>query len=359
MTTLTQEIVKNSTNLNITQVLYAAVAICSLSGSKEFEEVVKSERRLSTTNPHINLLNDVSDEVAKALSKAVLRLKSRMPEVALELSEFIQGSQKRLGVRTHSKQTKAVFNALLGHYQDSFQSIYDLNGRAGDLMLSPSISDKKVEFKFDEANPKLKIVGEMLVKLLNPGVELSHDERFDCVISSPVFAKFKNEVESDTDVIETVNLALNSLNPNGIAMVVVPDSFLNKRGLERELREMIVDSNLLEAVITLPGNMYTGSSTATSVLILRENSLEVTMIDLSEEVSKATLKRMTEALSGENNNLSLSVLPSNIIDNDYSIKPANYLAQDTYRLGLDEALENFNLAEEEFGTAYSSWKSMM
>ncbi|MCO5268951.1 MAG: type I restriction-modification system subunit M [Brumimicrobium sp.] len=135
-------------------------------------------------------------------------------------------------------------------------------------------------------NPKL-IEGDSLMK-------------FDTVVANPPFSLDKwgaEEAESDRynrfwrgippkskGDWAFISHMIETLNENGKAGVVVPHGVLFRGASEGNIREKVIDENLLEAVIGLPANLFYGTGIPAAILILNKQKTnnDVLFIDASE-----------------------------------------------------------------------------
>lgn len=62
-----------------------------------------------------------------------------------------------------------------------------------------------------------------------------------------------------------------SLTEKGKAIVIVPPGVLFRGGADQEIRQRLVDNNLIEAVITLPSNLHQGLSVQFSIIVINKN----------------------------------------------------------------------------------------
>lgn len=108
----------------------------------------------------------------------------------------------------------------------------------------------------------------------------------DVVVSSPPFgmrAKVGNSAEYLQWGIPSnmggdfhfLSLALSSMNKRGA--LVVPEGALFRSGKDGEIRQAILESNLVEAVIALPPNLFAGTVVATSILVLNKDKKDNTV----------------------------------------------------------------------------------
>ena len=68
--------------------------------------------------------------------------------------------------------------------------------------------------------------------------------------------------------------SLNHLSNKGRAAIVCFPGIFYRGGAEKTIRQYLVDNNFVEAVISLPDNLFFGTSIATTILVLAKNKLE-------------------------------------------------------------------------------------
>ena len=74
-----------------------------------------------------------------------------------------------------------------------------------------------------------------------------------------------------------------SLKPNGKAAIVVPTGFITAQsGIDRKIRERMVESKMLAGVVSMPSNIFATTGTNVSILFLdKQNKGDVVLIDAS------------------------------------------------------------------------------
>ncbi len=109
----------------------------------------------------------------------------------------------------------------------------------------------------------------------------------DVVVSSPPFgmrAKVGNSAEYLQWGVPSkmggdfyfLSLALSSMGKRGA--LVFPEGALFRSGKDGDVRQAIVESNLIEAVIALPPNLFAGTVVATSILVLNKHKKDKTVL---------------------------------------------------------------------------------
>lgn len=76
-----------------------------------------------------------------------------------------------------------------------------------------------------------------------------------------------------------------SLKPNGKAAVVVPTGFLTaQKGIEKAIRDKLIDEKMLKGVISMPSNIFANTGTNVSVVFIDKGNTdgEVVLVDASK-----------------------------------------------------------------------------
>lgn len=139
--------------------------------------------------------------------------------------------------------------------------------------------------------------------------------------------------------------SLNYLSSKGRAAIVCFPGIFYRGGAEKKIRQYLVDNNYVETVISLPPNLFFGTSIAVTILVLAKNKTEnsTQFIDASgtdffnKESNNNVMtdehiqKIMTLFDSKENlDHVALSVPNEDIATNDYNLSVNSYIeAQDS------------------------------
>ncbi len=133
-------------------------------------------------------------------------------------------------------------------------------------------------------------------------------KKFDCIVSNPPFkmdfSDFRNELDTKehherffagvpnipkqaVDKMAIYQLFLQhiifSLKPGGKAAVVVPTGFITAQsGIDRKIREHLVDNQMLAGVVSMPSNIFATTGTNVSILFIdASNKQGVVLLDAS------------------------------------------------------------------------------
>lgn len=141
--------------------------------------------------------------------------------------------------------------------------------------------------------------------LVDPSfTEGNHLKTFDCVLANPPFslkhwgaAAFEHDKygrniwgspsDSNADFAWLQHMVASMDKKHGRVAVVLPQGVLFRTGRDGKMRKKLVDSDLLEAVITLKGGIFYGAGVSACILFLRREKSKnhigrVCMIDASE-----------------------------------------------------------------------------
>ena len=141
--------------------------------------------------------------------------------------------------------------------------------------------------------------------LVDPSfTEGNHLKTFDCVLANPPFslkhwgaAAFEHDKygrniwgspsDSNADFAWLQHMVVSMDKKHGRVAVVLPQGVLFRTGKDGKMRKKLVDSDLLEAVITLKGGIFYGAGVSACILFLRREKSKnhigrVCMIDASE-----------------------------------------------------------------------------
>ena len=208
-------------------------------------------------------------------------------------------------------------------------------------------------------------------------------KKFDYITSNP---PFKTDFSSTRDKIETtwestdrffagvptipnkkkdsmaiyllfIQHILYSLKDNGKAAIVVPTGFITAQsGIEKTIRQRIIDKKWLRGVISMPSNIFANTGTNVSVLFIDKSNQngEVLLMDASKMGTKVKVgKNQKTVLSNEELDKIVNSFINNEVIDDFSIfvtydqiKEKNY----SFSAGqyFDVKIEYVDITQEEY-----------
>ncbi len=207
---------------------------------------------------------------------------------------------------------------------------------------------------------------------LNSPMLVENDKlmKFDCVVANPPFSldkwgaenasndrynrfwrgvppKSKGDWAFITHMIETAKPL------KGRVVVIVPHGVLFRGGAEGRIRQKMIEENLLDAVIGLPGNLFPTTNIPVAILVfdrsrekggLNENKKDVLFIDASREFVQG--KNQNE-LSEEHIKKIVTVYKERKVKDKYSyLAQFNEIKENEFNLNIPRYVDTFEEEEE-------------
>lgn len=166
-------------------------------------------------------------------------------------------------------------NLILNNLVHSIQNIIQ-----GNTMLTPyhKVGDKLMTFDYIVSNPPFKLDFSDYVANLDTK---QNNERF--------FAGFPNIPKKDKDKMAIYPLFIQhimfSLSAKGKAAIVVPTGFITAQsGIEKKIRERLVEQKMLRGVVSMPSNIFATTGTNVSILFLDKANTkgDIVLMDASK-----------------------------------------------------------------------------
>ncbi|HNR73472.1 MAG: type I restriction-modification system, M subunit [Bacteroidetes bacterium OLB12] len=151
----------------------------------------------------------------------------------------------------------------------------------GNTLLDPYHKDKKgrlQKFDFVVSNPPFKLDFSDYSAQLN--TKENHDRFFAGVPNIP-----KAKKESMAIYLMFVQHIMHALSDSGKAAIVVPTGFITAQsGIERKIRERLVEHKMLRGVISMPSNIFATTGTNVSILFLDKANTkgDIVLMDASK-----------------------------------------------------------------------------
>ena len=132
---------------------------------------------------------------------------------------------------------------------------------------------------------------------------------------------------------------------NGRVGVVIPHGVLFRGSSEGKIRKKLIDENLLDAVVGLPGNLFYGTGIPTAILVFKKNrtSSDILFIDASREYMD--IKNQNKLSRNHLDKIVSTYRNKNKIDKYSSLVSINQVKDNDYNLNIPRYVDTFE--EEE------------
>ena len=247
-------------------------------------------------------------------------------------------------------------NLILNNLVHSIQNIIQ-----GNTMLVPyhKVGDKLMTFDYIVSNPPFKLdFSDYVADLENK----QNSERF--------FAGIPNVPKKDKDKMSIYLLFIQhimfSLSEKGKAAIVVPTGFITAQsGIEKKIREKLVESKMLRGVVSMPSNIFATTGTNVSILFIDKTNAkgDIVLMDASKLGTKVKEgKNQKTVLSHEEEQTIINTFNQHEAVEDFTvvvsyddIKAKNY----SFSAGqyFDVKIEYTDISPDEFESKMTDFKT--
>ena len=254
----------------------------------------------------ISLLNDLDfDNKDMQLDIVFRNFLDISPKLKPSINTTSPSVRKLISELLKDREIRNLYNPSIGYGSLSLQvaskhkgiSIYgqDINNEMIRICKMQLILDKRIE-ELDNINQGNTIV--------NPGnIDENGLRKFDCIVCDPPYGlrdwgyeeilnydpynRFHRGIPSKSlGDYAFITHVIESLNSEGIAIMIEPAGVLFREGAEGILRQKLVEENLIDTVIALPNNMMFGTTIPVNLIIFNKAKKEkdILFIDVAKEV---------------------------------------------------------------------------
>jgi type I restriction enzyme M protein len=312
--------------------------------------------------PTINKLSEqlISDviELLKSIDSDLLN--ENISEIYDDTLNRIALSQSRVSAEfMQPKQLTEFINAYIG----SAKHLKIYNPFAGVASLIKGIERSKSIYA-QELNLKTWAVGQLRLIVSRSNAVYNCDdsimnwptnEKFDLIVSNPPFMLRLNGANRDKypeyrkveDFL--LGISFNSLSDNGKLITVLPTGVLFRGGREKEIRERLIQHDLLETIISFPSGLLHHTSMPFVVMILnkaKENSEKVKLVNAAPFVSKPSeresfisVNELLQAVNGNESDSVRVISNQDVINNNFNLNIARYFVEEIDGVRLGDILE--------------------
>lgn len=340
-------------------------------------EELSNDRSGSLINHAVNELAEQKPEIALGLSLLnVDDAKSVLPELIYHMGkvEFPENSYELLeaffeaGTRAKGKAGAAFESEAINVLGTKILNIehgatvYDFSCGYGRTLAEAMRSNSDVSAIGNDVNREAAGIGQLFCFMCGlTNFELQQQDTLQLLAQENAFGRKVDYVISHPplglkldDVIRTkygvvrrdatigfVVHALNSLKEDGMAVVTVSNSVLFQGAATGEIRRTLIEDDLIEAVITLPGGLFSGTAIPVTMLVLNKKKAEerknkILIIDASSLgerkrgatiISTAEIDQILNCYTEwkEDRKLSRVLDVLEVRENSYNLMPSSYV----------------------------------
>ena len=204
-------------------------------------------------------------------------------------------------------------NLILNNLVHSIQNIIQ-----GNTMLTPyhKVGDKLMVFDYVVSNPPFKLDFSDYSSDLD--TKQNHERFFAGIPKVP-----PNKKESMAIYLLFIQHIMFSLSNKGRAAIVVPTGFITAQsGIERKIREKLVENKMLRGVVSMPSNIFATTCTNVSVLFLDKANTKGDIVLMDASKLGTTVKEgknQKTLLSPEEEDLIISTFNKHEAVNDFTV----------------------------------------
>ncbi|CAM2985273.1 N-6 DNA methylase [Vibrio ordalii] len=287
-------------------------AIVNSGHAKQLNMLIEAGQALKATHPtdvcaapnHYRIDAKILNQVVSFIAEI-----TNFGELASALRDLSAQTIGKFDVSSANQNMENVFSALIGDCSE--KTVYD--GACGLARVASSLTPKALYL--EEKNHSSYLSAYRLLTLENRHFNLANtdsllepafgqEQAFDVVVMEPPMAqKFSADerrmlveapfitvpvgkaVSANSGDSLWIQQAISHLNETGKAYILLPQGILFRGGYDANVREYLLENELLEAVIGLPAAILDGTSIPPVILVLNKNKpagSPVVFVDASE-----------------------------------------------------------------------------
>lgn len=300
------------------------------------------------------------------------------------ISQYASNAGKSGGEYFTPPSVSKLLARLVMEGKDKINKVYDPTCGSGSLLLQmkKQFDDGIIEEGFfgQEINPTNYNLGRMNMFLHNVNYDKFSIERgdtlldpkhvdikpFDAIVSNPPYS-ISWEGKNDPTLINDERFApagvlapnskadyafimhtLHYLSSKGTAAIVCFPGIFYRNGSEQRIRKYLVENNFIDTIISLPSNLFFGTSIATYIMVLKKNKQDndILFVDATNMYKKETNNNVLKAQNIDDiinefanrknkNHVSKLISKNEIEENDYNLSVNTYVEKEDLTEKID------------------------
>lgn len=243
------------------------------------------------------------------------------------IAQFASGAGKKAGEFYTPQAVSKVLAKIVSTNKGKLKSVYDPTCGSGSLLLRVAKEAVDVSYYYGQESIRTTYnLARMNMIMHNVHYQkfdikqddtlenpMHLDKKFEAIVANPPFSQNWSASElftSDERFSEYGKLAPKSradyafvqhmiyhLADNGTIAVILPHGVLYRGNSENHILKHIISKNYLDAVISLPDNLFYKTTTPTLIMVIKKNRVnknDILFIDASKEFTKITNQNILE-----------------------------------------------------------------
>jgi type I restriction enzyme M protein len=246
-------------------------------------------------------------------------------------------------------------NLILNNLVHSIQNIIQ-----GNTLLMPyhKVGDKLMTFDYIVSNPPFKLDFSDYVSDLD--TKQNHARFFAGIPNVP-----KKDIDKMSIYLLFIQHIMYSLSSKGKAAIVVPTGFITaKNGIEKKIRQKLVDEKMLRGVVSMPSNIFATTGTNVSVLFIDKTNTkgDIVLMDASKLGSIVKEgKNQKTVLSPDEEDLIINTFNQHEAKENFTVVVSyDLIKQKNYSFSagqyFDVNIEYIDISESEFTSKIEQYK---
>lgn len=325
--------------------------IVHISNGYVFENVENYGELFNEILYYIN--NRYLDITPKSINRLISEILKNEP--AKTIYDGAMGSGTLINeVQKYHKEAHVYGQDISGNMVNFYKMMLILEGKiekldnikVGNTITQPAFLDGEMVKKFDivVSNPPIMVKGY--------GFDIIQQDKYNRFYRG-VPSKQSSDFAFLTHFVE-------SIDKNGVGVLLVPGGVLFRSGKEGIIRESIINENLIDSVILLPSNMLCNTAIQMNLLIIRKNKKDkdILFIDASKYFKKEGrlyvltdeyISKIVDIYNRRESEKKFSNLVevSGVVENDYNLSVQRYVKlEERKEIDLKQVTKEISIIEK-------------
>ena len=233
------------------------------------------------------------------------------------------------------KDTDLIYNPFSG--QSSFNTVFNENIFHNQEINNTTRDIAILRLNANKLEKSIQLENGDSISNWNP-----NNIKYNTIITAPPFGmRVRSEFDRIPESIEShvIKKGIESLTPDGKLILIIPSGFLISHK-DRKLKEWLINSNLLETIVSLPGRTLNNTAISISILVInkKKNTDLVTLINGKECIksnkennlqgrsshSALDNEKLINLIKKNDPKISINITSERIKRDEYDLNPSRY-----------------------------------